>query len=167
MAGLGSAKRNSPELFKSRAVQIRFERCLGSATTLYEPLPFPCHPERSRGTCGAPFVCPAPTGPQPPPISTGNPGERSRGICGSADHSWKPGMTKGRLFFMRFGDDWWRLWAGKSGAHEWRTTGPSAALGMTNKERGVARKGRLLNRGIFQTSPFSGPVQNRRPWWGD
>ena len=39
--------------------------------------PFPCndpllvcHPERSRGTCGAPFVCPAPTGPQPPSIIT-------------------------------------------------------------------------------------------------
>ena len=59
---------------------------------------------------------------------------------------------------MRFGDDWWRLWAGKSGAHEWRTTGPSASLGMTNKERVAARKGRLLNRGIFQTSPFSGRV---------
>jgi hypothetical protein len=27
----------------------------------------------------------------------------------------------------------------------------SPSLGMTNKERVVARKGRLLNRGIFQT----------------
>jgi hypothetical protein len=36
-------------------------------------------------------------------------------------------------------------------AHEWRTADPSATLGMTNKERVVARKGRLLNRGIFQT----------------
>jgi hypothetical protein len=42
------------------------------------------------------------------------------------------------------------LWAGRSGAHEWRTADPSAALGMTTKERVVPRKGRLLNRGIFQ-----------------
>jgi hypothetical protein len=48
------------------------------------------------------------------------------------------------------------LWAGRSGAHEWRTADPLASLGMT-KRRGslqgkgrVARKGRLLNRGIFQ-----------------
>ena len=25
----------------------------------------------------------------------------------------------------RIGDDWWRLWAGRSGAHEWRTADPS------------------------------------------
>ena len=24
-------------------------------------------------------------------------------------------------------DDWWRLWAGRGGAHEWRTADPSAA----------------------------------------
>jgi hypothetical protein len=37
-----------------RLVQIRFERSLGSATTLFEPLPFPvCHPERSRGICSS------------------------------------------------------------------------------------------------------------------
>jgi hypothetical protein len=29
--------------------------------------------ERSRGICGAPFVCPAPTGPQPPPNHPPNP----------------------------------------------------------------------------------------------
>jgi hypothetical protein len=32
-----------------RAVQIRFEKCLGSAATLYGPLPFPCHWERWTG----------------------------------------------------------------------------------------------------------------------
>jgi hypothetical protein len=49
-------------------------------------------------------------------------------------------------------DDWWRLWAGRSGAHEWRTADPSKAmLGQLgcprddNKERFVARKGLLLN----------------------
>jgi hypothetical protein len=49
-----------------RPVQIGFERCLGSATAvcLERPSPF-CHPERSERTCGAPFVCPAPTGPNP------------------------------------------------------------------------------------------------------
>src|ERR1700686_2949150 len=26
---------------------------------------------------------------------------------------------------------WWRLWAGRGGAHEWRTADPSLALGMT------------------------------------
>src|SRR6267142_4828099 len=52
-------------------------KCLGLVTTLYEPLPFPfCHPERSR----------------PVPACRG-------GICGSADHSWKPGMTKGSWCF--------------------------------------------------------------------
>jgi hypothetical protein len=30
---------------------------------------------------------------------------------------------------------WWRLWAGRGGAHEWRTADPSASLGMT-KRRG-------------------------------
>src|SRR5258708_4029802 len=46
-----------------RVVQIRFEKCLGSAPTLYEPLSSPfCHPERSRG------------------------------ICSSADHHWKCGI---------------------------------------------------------------------------
>jgi hypothetical protein len=38
----------------------------------------------------------------------------------------------------------WRLWAGKGGAHEWRTADPSAALGMTKKERVAVGKGRLL-----------------------
>jgi hypothetical protein len=52
-------------------------------------------------------------------------------------------------------------WAGRSGAHEWRTADPLASLGMTKrrgslegkgccKERVVARKEGLLNRGIFQ-----------------
>ena len=40
---------------KIRGVQISFERCLGSATTFSLQRPSPCcHPERSRGTCGAP-----------------------------------------------------------------------------------------------------------------
>jgi hypothetical protein len=39
---------------------------------------------------------------------------------------------------------WWRLWTGRGGAHEWRTADPSAALGMTKKERVVVGKGRLL-----------------------
>jgi hypothetical protein len=29
------------------------EKRLGPASTLYEPLPFPCHPDRSGGTCGS------------------------------------------------------------------------------------------------------------------
>ena len=36
---------------------------------------------------------------------------------------------------------------GRSGAHEWRTAGPLAFARDDNKERAVARKGRLLNRG--------------------
>jgi hypothetical protein len=37
-------------------------------------------------------------------------------------------MTNGRLAFPRgFGDDWWRLWAGRTRAHEWRTADPSAS----------------------------------------
>jgi hypothetical protein len=44
-----------PGLSSASPVQIGFERCLGSATTLSLQRPSPCcHPERSRGTCGAP-----------------------------------------------------------------------------------------------------------------
>jgi hypothetical protein len=53
-------------------------------------------------------------------------------------------------------------WAGRSGAHEWRTADPLASLGMTTRrgrlqgkggctERVVATKGCLLNLGSFQT----------------
>ena len=38
---------------------------------------------------------------------------------------------------------WWRLWAGRGGAHEWRTADPSLARD-DKKERVVVRKGRLL-----------------------
>jgi hypothetical protein len=37
-------------------------------------------------------------------------------------------MTKGRLAFPGgLGDDWWRLFAGRSGANEWHTADPSAS----------------------------------------
>jgi hypothetical protein len=55
------------------------------------------------------------------------------------------------VFPSGFGDDWRRLWAGRSGAHEWRTADPLAALRDDKKEGVVARKEWLLNRGIFQT----------------
>ncbi|MEA2260990.1 MAG: hypothetical protein QOJ51_3815 [Acidobacteriaceae bacterium] len=34
-------------------VEIRSEKCLGSATTLYEPLPFPLSSRARRGICGS------------------------------------------------------------------------------------------------------------------
>ena len=41
-------------LIRIIVVHIGFGKCVGPATTLSEPLPFPiCHPERSRGICGS------------------------------------------------------------------------------------------------------------------
>jgi hypothetical protein len=112
-----------PGLSSARPVQISFERCLGSATALSLQRPSPCcHPERSERTCGAPFVCPAPTGPQPPPILTESSWKNQPSLC----HSGFPGVVRGTA------------------------DSRSAALGMTTKERVVPRRGRLLNRGIFQ-----------------
>jgi hypothetical protein len=44
-----------------------------------------------------------------------------------------------------FGDDWWRLWAGRGRAHEWRTADPSVALGMTKRGGSLQGKGGLLD----------------------
>ena len=97
-----------------RVVQIRFEECLGSATTLYEPWPSPfCRPacpcvpwdqaiclrQVKRGThweISGPFDTRVPyplatvlSFQLPSPICHS---ERSRGICSSADLSWKRGI---------------------------------------------------------------------------
>ena len=135
-----------------RPVQIRFERWLGSATTLSlrRPSPF-CHPERSERICGVPFACPAPTGPQPPPIITESPWKHQprpchsrfpevRGNCRSL-HG-KPGRA-GQVGFAP-PDFLLRLvasWAGRSGAHEWRTADPLASLGMTTRRGSLQGKG--------------------------
>jgi hypothetical protein len=97
----------------ARPVQIRFERCLGSATalSLQRPSPF-CHPEGSREICGAPFVCPAPTGPQPPPIITESSWKHQPLLC----HSGFPGVVRG-------------------------TADPSASLGMTRKGQRFIKSG--------------------------
>jgi hypothetical protein len=73
-------------------------------------------------------------------------------VRGTADRSARNDKEERLVFPSEFGDDGWRLWAGRSGAHEWRTAGPLASLGMTNKGRVVGRKGRLLNRGIFKSN---------------
>jgi len=105
-----------------RPVQIGVERCLGSAIALSLALPSPfCHPERSRGICGAPFVCPTPAGPQPPPIITESLMETPTSPL-SCRVSRSGPRNRRSLGFAR--DD--------------------------KKERAVPRKGRLLNRGIFQ-----------------
>jgi hypothetical protein len=58
---------------------------------------------------------------------------------------------KGEVGFSRMiRDDSWRLWAGRSGALEGRTADPLGFARDDNKERVVPRKGRLLNRGIFE-----------------
>ena len=82
-----------------------------------------CHPERSRGICGAPFVCPAPTGPN---LHQSSPNPH--------------GNTK--LHFIIPGS--------RSGPRNRRSLGFARD---DKKERVVARKGRLLNRGIFQIHP--------------
>jgi hypothetical protein len=110
-----------PGLSSARPVQVSFEGCLGSATalSLQRPSPF-CHPERSRGICGAPFVCPAPTGPnlhQSSPNPHGNT----------------------NLHFV--------IPSSRSGPRNRRSLGFARD---DKKERVVARKRRLLNRGIFQ-----------------
>jgi hypothetical protein len=71
---------------------VLFERCLGSATalSLERPSPF-CHPERSERICGAPFACPAPTGPQPPRIITESSWKHQPPLC----HSGFPGVVPG------------------------------------------------------------------------
>jgi hypothetical protein len=72
------------------------EKRLGPATTLYEPSPSPCHPERSRISyftaltsnhlCGSPQR-------EPHALDRSRNSRQeirgSRGICGSADLSWK------------------------------------------------------------------------------
>jgi hypothetical protein len=77
---------------KFRPVQIRFERCLGSATalSLQRPSPF-CHPEGNRGICSPPFVRPAPAGPQPPTIITESSWKHQPRLCLSAF----PGEVRG------------------------------------------------------------------------
>ena len=79
-----------------------------------------CHPERSERICGAPFVCPALTGPQPPPISP-NP----------------HGKTTSPLSFR----------VSRIGPRNRRSLGFARD---DKKERVIARKEWLLNRGIFQ-----------------
>jgi hypothetical protein len=104
-----------------RPVQIRFERCVGSATALAVQRPFPfCHPECNRG------------------------------ICSSADPSWKRGKTKGRWCFHEYlvmiGGGCGPVGPGTRMAH-------CRSLGCPRddkKGRVVAGKGRLLNRGILQ-----------------
>jgi hypothetical protein len=141
-----------------RPVQIRFERCLGSAPALsvQRPSPF-CHPERSERICGAPFVCPAPTGPQPPPTSP-NPHENTNlrfVIPGFQEWSAEPQIPRLRSpgFPVEIGG------VGKlhapfltRKAHSNRVQRSVAGNPGRDdkKERVVARKEWLLNRGIFQ-----------------
>ncbi len=50
-------------------------------------------------------------------------------------------------------DDSWRLWAGRSGAHEWRTADPLASLGMTKKG-----EGRCKERAVAEPRHLSKPI---------
>ena len=78
------------------------EKRIGPATTLSLPLPSPCHPDQSVSGFPATQNSQHPrmrlsvkkgAPPLPKPTkSTGNPGERSGGICGSTDPSWIRGM---------------------------------------------------------------------------
>jgi hypothetical protein len=68
------------------------------------------------------------------------------------DHSWEPAIT--RVCWCFHGDPVMigrRLWTDSGGAHEWRTAGPLASLGMTKKGEGHSKERAVLNRGIFQT----------------
>jgi hypothetical protein len=86
-----------------------------TALSLQRPSPF-CHPEGNREICSAPFVCPAPTGPQPPPIITKHSWKHQPPLCLSAF----PGEVRG-------------------------TADPSVALGMTKRGGSIGGKGRLLD----------------------
>jgi hypothetical protein len=97
----GTAEELSKFDLKNASVQ-RLPFHLATAVSLQRPSPF-CHPEGNRGICSAPFVCPAPTGPQPPPIITKYSWKHQPPLClsafsgevrGTADPSVALGMTK-------------------------------------------------------------------------
>jgi hypothetical protein len=128
---------------------------LATVLSSQRPSPF-CHPERSERICGAPFVCPAPTGPQPPPTSP-NPHENTNlrfVIPGFQEWSAEPQIPRLRSpgFPVEIG--------GVGELHapfltRKAHTQPCPAQragnpGRDDKERSAVHKEWLLNRGIFQ-----------------
>jgi hypothetical protein len=119
----------SPGLSSARPVQFRFERSSGQ-----QP-PFPCndpllicHPEGNRGICSAPFVCPTPAGPEPPPIVTEPSCKHQPPLClsafpgevrGTADPSASLGMTKRGGSLQGQGGCWMKQWFFKGACVPW------------------------------------------------
>ena len=131
----------------------------------------------NRGICCAPFVCPAPTGPQPPRIIPNPHGKTNLRVVIPGFQEWSaepqipprhagtgrlrsPGFPVEIGGVVRLHAPFLTREAHTQPVH--RSVGSEIRARDDKKERVVARKGRLLNRGIFQNLIWTG-LENLRP----
>jgi hypothetical protein len=116
-----------------------------------------------RGICGAPFVCPAPTGPQPPPIITDPYGNTNLSFLIPGFQEWSAEPQIPRLRSPGFPVELDGVDEPHPPFHQRKAhTRPcpedvAGNPGRDDKERAALHKEWLLNRGIFQ-------IEFGQPW---